>query len=241
MTGATIANRPFYVSLFCTSLVLTLSCADTQLKQNPRACAAIAADSLWAAGETFAEDTDSIHAVLSRRNAHPRGDVLYAYEADLDCDQALDIVVQSADSGRLYLTFYRSSRDSVEALLESESEVAGREVVVALGASHAMNLRTIVIVGSDEGGLVPRIFVWRELHYAELALPDYYLMRMEEEWSPLCRRVNTPVLLADERVILSRETISLSAKMGHGIECDLPRDTVVIASVAQRFGGLEPR
>lgn len=241
MRKARISRKAPNPAVTATFLLLFVACGDAAPEQLGQECPVGAADTLWISGETAAEHPDSIRVVLARRNVHPRGEVLYAFAADLDCDGDLDVVVQEADSGHLYLSAYRSEADTAKRLFTSEAKVKGREVVVALGATTAIKLRSIAVVGSDEGGLVPRLFVARDSQYVELTLPTQYFLRMEEEWTPTCRQINSPNLLADGRIVLSRETIPPTALKGHGVFCALPRDTLVISTLTPVGGGAAPR
>ena len=206
-------------------LLLAIACSAPMTGDS--ACGAVTVDTTWADGRTYGEQADTIAAVRSRQGVSPRGTMLYARELDVNCDGRLELITQVNDSGQLYLdVFMRDTTTRWLRVLRAPSRVTGREIVVELGVAGSFNVRSFATVGSDEGGIVPRVFNWNGSSFASLGVPVEYALRMEELWTPECRRRNAPRALPDGRFVLSRETISRSSNLGHGAECALPRDTL---------------
>ena len=214
--------------LVVAGLLSTTACA-REPKAAVRSCQA-SEDLAWASGQTNGERPDSVAAIVARHSIRLRGEPLVAYEADLDCDGVVDLAVQGSDTGQLFVAAFLRGSDTDREVLHANSSVRGREVVVAVGASSGVGPRDIVFLGSDEGGIIPRLFRWRDSAYGEVRIPSDYLLRMESEWTADCRRANTPRFSKDGRLILSRETIARTSDSGHGPSCSLPRDTLTISA-----------
>ncbi len=193
-------------------------------------CSPIDGDGSWAVGRLQEERPDHIDSVTPPIVREFAQSVTYAEMIDLDCDGTRDFVGQIVtDSGDLVLLALVATSTGWEEVLHSKSLVAGREIVAIAADLTGSARRDLVTIGSDEGGYIPRIFRWNDRAYAEVHVPVHYFIRFEEQWGPECRRRIDPLLIEPRSVVLMRETISRSSRSGHGADCALPVDTVVIA------------
>jgi len=161
--------------------------------------------------------------------------VLYAELLDLNCDGQLDYVGQVVASepgdteGRLVLVaFDRQKNGQWRQTLAARSEVDGRESVVVAVDLNSDNRLDLVTWGSDEGGYVPRVFRSTTNGYRRVHVPEVYHLRFEESWSQECRAHTSPALVGIDRLRFTRETIAPSEFDGHGADCSLPADTLVL-------------
>lgn len=160
--------------------------------------------------------------------------VLYADAVDLDCDGRLDLVGQIVEppvSGRArqlsFLAFVQTAT-SHRSILRTPSTVDGPESAVLALPLKSTGRRDLVVFGSDEGGIAPRVFAWADSVYKELTLPAEYMLRSEPDWSTQCVSKRMPGLGRTGSLVLLRETISPRSDRGHGEDCSMPRDTLVV-------------
>jgi hypothetical protein len=157
--------------------------------------------------------------------------IFYADTLDLNCDGLSDFIGQiipsSGTVGPTLVAFVQEDGRYRQVLL-SRSPVDGSEALAIAADLTGLGRRDIVTLGSDEGGYIPRVFVWREGEYTPLGVPLEYHLRLETEWNSECLRKLNPGLVDGGRITLLRETISPTALKGHGAECDLPTDTLHI-------------
>lgn len=223
-------------------LGLVLSCSAQGSSGSLGVCDVSTFDDSWARGLTQGENPAYISRVVPTWLRDSADTVFYAETPDLDCDGTKDLVVhfaEHADRTALRLSVFLSSGDSLVEALTAQSKVRGREVLVSSGELRGQTRRDFVTLGSDEGGLSPRVFVWTGMRVTEIPVPRDYLLRMEAEWSADCRARQSPRIISGRRLVLSRETISRTELRGHGTECELPRDTLFVVndSLALRSPG----
>jgi hypothetical protein len=184
-------------------------------------------DSSWGGREL----PQHLQAVVPGAVAASLGELLYADTVDLDCDGVTDLVMQAvtADSAaKLVDVVYLGSATGPREVLRTPSAVDGREALAIAADLSGSGKRDLVLLGEDEGGYVPRVFVWNAERLREVVVPKQYTLRYEADWSRECRRKANPGLADKRGITLLRETISPSASRGHGTECTLPIDTLVM-------------
>lgn len=160
--------------------------------------------------------------------------VLYAEAVDLNCDGQLDYIAQAlgdaperTEPELLFIAFLRDG-DRWTEVLSSPSPVAGPETLVVAADLNSDGHLDIVTWGADEGGYVPRIFVSKGRSYEPVDVPDVYALRFEEAWDSDCRSRVQPMLVGSIQLQLTRETIAPTELLGHGSNCELPTDTLVL-------------
>ena len=95
----------------------------------------------------------------------------------------------------------------------------------------------LFMLAADEGGYTPRILAWADSAYREVLIPPEYVVRFEERWGREYRNRLIPGLLGDQAFTLTRETLSPASTTGHGENCDLPKDTLVVIDGRVRVRG----
>ncbi len=170
--------------------------------------------------------------VLPPNTTPPGGAVLYADSVDLDCDGRKDLVAQvrppSVTSNPVLIALLRETSGEWRQVLLEQSPVAGLEGVVIAADLNGDGFLDLVTVGYDEGGQIPRMFVSVNRSYRSIGVPARYYLRHESDWGSDCLRRVLPALVPGQRLALTRETLSRSNRIGHGEDCSLPVDTVML-------------
>jgi len=218
--------------VFALSILISVETkAPLVAQENTGLCDAIVVNHFGYGGNFFASDR---HLPSSTTAPVPFGHVVYADTIDLDCDGANDLVVQgrleSTDSRQrpLMLMAWVSRADGWVSVLSSASPVTGPERIAIAAPLVSTDRRDVVLVGADEGGIVPRVFVWTGDTLEQVEVPQQYYLRGSTEWGPDCRRKLNPQILDGGRIALLRETIPRTSMQDHGASCALPVDTLVI-------------
>jgi hypothetical protein len=117
--------------------------------------------------------------------------VLYAERVDLNCDGDPDFVGQvlerSEAGGELVFVAMLREDNVWRTVLQSPSDVTGRETLVIAADMDGDGWLELVTWGSDEGGYVPRVFRSRRGEYQAVPLSPAYTLRFEERWTEVCR------------------------------------------------------
>lgn len=166
--------------------------------------------------------------------------VFIADTIDLNCDGQSDFIGQlilAGGSGGLTLAAFVQERGEYREVLRARSIVDGPEALAIAADLTGSGKRDLVTLGSDEGGHVPRLFIWRGGHYAAVAVPVEYHVRQEAEWSTACLQRLNPGIVDGTDITLLRETIPLTALKGHGPDCALPIDTLRVVGESLVRGG----
>ena len=183
-------------------------------------------DSTW----SVRESPEHLRAVIPAAIAASFGKLLYADTVDLDCDGAADLVVQAVtldSAARLVDVVYVNLASGPREVLRTPSSVEGFEALAIAADLSGTGKRDVILLGGDEGGYVPRVFRWRADRLREVVVPARYTLRLEADWSVECQRRANPGL-AKRGITLMRETISPTSLRGHGTDCALPVDTLVV-------------
>lgn len=150
---------------------------------------------------------------------------------DLDCDGHSDLVTQTREgfdstAGGLWLRgFYRRDGAWVAAFRFRSSVEGPSGVVVAFDLNGDSRL-DVLLLGRDEGGIVPQLLLSRGDGYIPGHMADAYRLRNESEWPSSCWSRLAPAIVSGGRIRLARETISPLSARGHGADCSLPLDTL---------------
>lgn len=162
---------------------------------------------------------------------------------DLNCDGRPDLVAQvrlpDADRGtELFLVAFVAEASGWTEVLRVRSLVAGVEGVSVAADLNGDGHLDLLSLGSDEGGVIPRMFISAGKLLREIAMPVTYRLRQEADWASDCWIRLAPALLPDGSIQLARETLSPSGAEGHGTDCHLPLDTLTMRgdSLVRRTG-----
>jgi hypothetical protein len=164
--------------------------------------------------------------------------LFYVLNIDLDCDGHTEILAQGVPKdpsvlrARPTLYAFAERQGTWRLILNAVSPVAGPEYPVLISPLADGYHESIVTLGDDEGGTVPRLFIWNGNGYVTVLVPKEYELRQEERWTTECRKTLAPKVSANHMLILARETISPASDSSHGDLCNLPLDTLVVKGMA---------
>ena len=150
---------------------------------------------------------------------------------DLDCDGHSDLVAQTREgfdstAGGLWMRgFYRRNGEWVGAF-RFLSSVEGLSGVVVASDLNGDSRLDVLLLGRDEGGIVPQLLLSRGDGYVPGHIADAYRLRNESDWPSSCWSRLAPAFVSGGRIRLARETISPLSTRGHGADCSLPLDTL---------------
>ena len=226
-------NSRWRASAFCLAAAFVACAAEarreTAATQGGVACGPVTRSRFGSVAAERGEDSSFISSVVPTL-VREQFDVFYADTLDLNCDGVPDLVgfgEQRKRGGLMFFAFVVASGDWREVLREP-SAVEGTEKLVLAADLLGSGRRDVMTIASDEGGYVPRLFVWHDDRLSSLAIPTVYVLRQEEAWGEECLRRIEPRLVAPNRISLMRETIPPTSDVGHGEDCELPRDTLEI-------------
>lgn len=150
---------------------------------------------------------------------------------DLDCDGRSDLVVQTREgfdssAGGLWMRgFLRRDGEWTDAF-RVRSSVDGVSGVVIAADINGDSRLDVLLLGRDEGGVVPQLLLSRGEGYDLGRIQDVYRLRNESDWPSSCWSRLAPTHVPGGRLRLPRETISPLETRGHGEDCSLPLDTL---------------
>jgi len=164
----------------------------------------------------------------------PPGAQLLAYSRpDINCDGTEDLILQyrvAPPSDSIPLVFFVRVDGALRELLRTTSMVDGREGLVAAGDANADGWLDLVLLGYDEGGLVPRVFGSTFGRLAELAVADLYYLPQSDEWDADCLRALSPRMTEEGGVVLARMP-DRKTENRRPSACPSPRDTLDLRSL----------
>jgi len=207
----------------------------TTANSRAQICAGLEIPLAGPGADRYRVDTGFARSIVQQSQRLTVETVIRADSIDLDCDGRFDLIAyisarpeNKVASERILVAFSRQHEENWVRVLWSPSPVDGIERLLIAAPLTTSNRRDIVSLGSDEGGYVPRVFLWANLELAEVRVPARYALRLEEDWDVKCLQLNAPRLVGDHHVVMSRESITPRAKTGHGKKCDLPVDTLFV-------------
>jgi len=223
------------ISCFCGILLGVDACsprAPTHSNQvRSTACSPVVVARLGDESWNMREAPTYLREVVPAALATSFGVLRYADTLDLDCDGTADFIMQAVTSdsaAKLVDVIYVSTATGLREVLRTPSAVDGREALAIAADLSGSGKRDVVLLGGDEGGYVPRVFRWTDEHLQEVIVSRQYILRFEADWSKDCQRKANPGMAGEREVTLMRETISPTSVSGHGAECALPVDTLVV-------------
>lgn len=164
--------------------------------------------------------------------------VITSDTVDLDCDGRADVVAQvvgSADSPtpeKLAMVVVLADSSSGRIVFWGASSVRGPERIQFVAPLHPDSLPALVLVGIDEGGLVPRVLVWRAGEYRVVLVPKQNYVHDVSDWSQECVQSAMPVFMPPNGLSLVRDSTG-GEMVARGAGCELPRDTIALDSANQ--------
>lgn len=172
--------------------------------------------------------------------------VITSDTVDLNCDGRSDYIAQVIGSGesptpeKLAIGVVLADSNGGRIVFWGASSVTGPERVQLVAPLRSDSLPAMVLVGMDEGGLVPRVLVWHAGEYRIVRVPDENYVHDVSEWSQECMQSAMPVFVPPNGLSMVR-AIAGDDRVARGESCDLRRDTLVLDSASQwgRFNAAE--